>query len=334
MSTNTEKQALKSFRKTASLVLLFIFLTATAGFCGEECCEKPPCPLGASAFETDPNETQEPSGPTLLLEYEDGDLSSNPISNFMYFVPLVSPVEVQAQVSDENTQHAELLGYAKRREGAKFQIEYEFAMLGEGYHQYNFDPEQMIKRGLENYDTSDNKPLKNMLEYIRFEGQGAGRIDVFGRYEAGAAVVEKVDVHFDARGKKSPVTAGLFSVKNVNGKYDYTTRYAPVTARIRTLTFTRSDELPRMALSVASVDQVQNGRDLLAGVKAFIANLFIEPFRINPVGNESMLEFGLALHDRQETFTFPYADKLIVPIVEPGSETAAEQERTPEIKGS
>lgn len=334
----------------SAFVLVFVMVLGSFGYgkCNsEEAGESTPahghsiCEKGndkpLAAVTEIPDEQKEPedlSGPTLYLEYGGGDLSSNPISSFMYFVPLVSPVEVKAGISDENKQYAELLHYSRQRDGERFIVRYEFAMRGKGYHQYNFDPDQIIRRGLEDYDTSSGKPLKNMLEYIRFEGEGAGRIDVFGRYEDGQSIVEKVDVHFDARGKTSPVTAGLFSVRNVNGDYDYKTRFAPTIARIRTLTFTRTEELPRMALSVSSVDQSAGGTDLLAGVKAFIANLFIEPFRINPRGNESMLEFGLALHDQEEVFTFPHAEKLVQPVLEPGSENASENVDEDGIEGS
>jgi hypothetical protein len=45
-------------------------------------------------------------------------------------------------------------------------------------------------------------------------------------------------------------------------------------------------------------------------VKATIANFLLNPPTVSRVGNETMLNFGLALMKKQTSFTFPKATNL------------------------
>jgi hypothetical protein len=45
-------------------------------------------------------------------------------------------------------------------------------------------------------------------------------------------------------------------------------------------------------------------------LKGAIANLFIKPLEIDKLGNDTMLDFGCALFNEKETFTFPNAKNL------------------------
>ena len=68
-------------------------------------------------------------------------------------------------------------------------------------------------------------PLTNVLDYIKFEGEGMGRIEVKGTIDGNTETVTQVDLRFNTRGQKSPVTIGLYSIEptrtdNINTKTD------------------------------------------------------------------------------------------------------------------
>jgi hypothetical protein len=119
----------------------------------------------------------------------------------------------------------------------------------------------------------------------------------------------EVDLEFNARGRKSPVTIGLYEIKAKNGQYRYENRSGEIVARVNTLTFKKSEN-PRMDITVASIAKKAGKNGPLGQLKAAIANLFIKPVKIDPVGNETLLHFGYALFEQKPTFTFPKAGNL------------------------
>jgi hypothetical protein len=246
------------------------------------------------------------NGPTIQLCCKG---KKEPIANFMYFVPLISPVSVTSETSKNSNQS----GYAISCEESEtkkdsFFKSCEFRMEGKGSHINNFDHKEMIERNKK--DVDDGAPIKNILGYIKFEGEGYGKIEIYGEIDNGAKTVTRVDVHFDARSDKSPVTAGLYSVKSVNGKYEYENSYNPKVARINALIFRKSPTTPKMQIDLAAVGSSEESLGFWARITGKIANFFIDPIEITELGNEEMLKLGLALYEEKAEFTFPKAKNL------------------------
>jgi len=178
----------------------------------------------------------------------------------------------------------------------------EFQILGKGLHKNTFDPEGMIAKRIG--DLEEEEPLTNMLDYIKVEGEGFGRIDVKGTITGSTTTVTEVDMHFNGRGRNSPVTVGLYSIKPKNGQYKYENRYDKLIARVNTLTFQKSEKSTRMGITVASVNKGTESDSLWGHIKAVIANLLIKPVGVDELGNDTMLNFGYALLTKKPAFTF------------------------------
>jgi hypothetical protein len=65
-----------------------------------------------------------------------------------------------------------------------------------------------------------------------------------------------------------------------------------------------------MGIKLASIDKASTPNGFLAGVKGAIANLFINPPRVDKLGNDTMLDFGYALLNEKPAFAFPKAKNL------------------------
>jgi hypothetical protein len=248
------------------------------------------------------------NGPTLELSYGQGEEKINSTPNFMYFVPLISPTLVDGQTSKDNCQLSKIISRNVKTSGNDFYVECEFQMWGKGTHKNTFDSQQMIKRNIGSL--KGEKPIKNVLGYIKFDGEGYGIISIEGQIIDSKPIVTKVVVDFSSREAKSPVIIGLYSVNPVNGEYKYENRFGTIVARIDTLSFERTKGNPMLAIRVESIadDEISNG--FWGSVKGMIANFFIEPITINPKGNDAMLDFGLALYQSQKSYTFPIAENL------------------------
>ncbi len=257
----------------------------------------------------------EPAGPTVSLSYQDNATTVNKAADFLYFVPVISMTAVYCSASEENSQTSRITDYHKTRQGDEFTVDCRFEMRGRGWHKNRYDPASLIAWLSRDKESGD---LKNLLEYIAFEGEGLGRVEIIGRMVGDEPQVETVRVHFNADGHTSPVRAGLYNVKRKDGAYRYENRYDPQVVRINALEFQRSEGTPKMAVSVASVVAAGKAEGLWGRIKGAIANLLIPPVEIAEQGQETMFEFGKALHDRAPTFTFPKARNLI----EPGPTTA------------
>jgi hypothetical protein len=247
-------------------------------------------------------------GPTVLLFSETGRFPENTLADFMYFVPLISPVPVSAVISPNNTQGGYLVSYESDEIRDRFHVACEFRMKGAGFYLNKFDGDAMVEWNTK--FSGNKKVLENILDYIKFEGTGYGRIEARGTITGAVMTVEDVEVHFNARGGESPVTAGLYDVDITKKKDGHYISYNHKVARITTLTFNRSERVPRMGLEISAVGKNEESLGMWAHIKGFLGNFFIEPIEIDKLGNETMLEFGLGLYKKEAKFTFPKAKNL------------------------
>lgn len=262
---------------------------------------------GASVAKGD-NAVEDSSGPTVLLSYSKETFGKNPISSFMYFVPLIALTLVDRQTSADNDQEVGMISYERKIDAKSFYVACEFEIRGKGCHKNTFDPAGMI--AAHTGELGKNEPLAHTLDYIKFEGEGFGRIEVQGTINDSTETVTEVDLQFNARGRKSPVTIGLYDVKPKDGQYKYENRSNELVARVNTLAFKKSDKTPRMGVSVASITKSAASDGFFARIKGAVANLLIKPPKIDKLGNETMLDFGHALLEQKSAFTFPKSKNI------------------------
>ena len=248
-------------------------------------------------------------GPTVLLNYSRETPKKNSIRSFIYFIPLVSPVPVGRQVGPENHQQAAIISYEKKVTSKSFHVTCEFEMSGDGFCKFTFDPAGMIAERVTEAKKAKGETLANVLDYINFEGEGYGVIRIKGTRADTVETVTAVELEFNGKGRRSPVTIGLYELKCKDGQYRYGNKSNNIVARVNSLAF-KKGENPRMGITVASISRRADGDGLIGQIKAAVANLFIKPVRIDPVGNDAMLKFGYALAVQKPTFTFPKADNL------------------------
>jgi hypothetical protein len=247
------------------------------------------------------------NGPTIMLSYDTIKPLKAPTASFLYFIPLISPTLVSTQISRNNHQQAMFTSYEKNVVLNSFTLSCDFELQGNGFFIDIFDPNGVISTFPE--EVKKNVPVSNILDYIRLEGDGFGRIDVKGTIVDSNATVTQVDVRFGTKGK-SPVTIGLYSVKSENGQYKYENRYNEIVAKVATLTFKKTDGAPKMGIEVVSVNKASRPNSYIGRVKGFIVNFFIPPVEISKIGNDNMLKFGQALLNKQTSFTFPKATNI------------------------
>jgi len=262
---------------------------------------------GSRPTGTDGDPAEGGRGPTLLLSYAKEAIQLNPINCFTYFAPLTAPVAVARTASADNQQRSGIFSYTCQATSTSFQVTCEFEMVGKGFERYTFDPAAML--AMHEAGTRKGAPLANVLDYISFEGEGFGTVQVRGTTDGAAELVTEVELRFNGRGRESPVTVGIYTVACKNGRYEYQNRSDELVARVNTLTFTRSDN-PGMDISVASVTRKAERSGFVARLRAAAANLFIKPAAVDQLGNETVLDFGRALLKREPAFTFPRASHL------------------------
>ncbi len=249
-----------------------------------------------------------PTGPTVTLSYDVSKHSQNPSSSFLYFVPLIAPTHVDMVISPDNKQQAWILSYNKKVTKKTFYVACEFEMRGTGSFNNILDHNEVIANFPE--EIKKGAPIKNALDYINFEGEGIGRYEAWGTINDSNEIVNEVKITFNAGGNVSPITIGLFSVNPENGHYNYSKRYNELVARAATLSFKRGQSVPRMAVAVASVNDAANPNGAFGGFVGFFANFFIDPVKISKTGNDTMLDFGLALFKQAKAYTFPKATNI------------------------
>lgn len=248
------------------------------------------------------------NGPTVVLGLDKDGTNMNPVSSFMYFIPLISPVPVERQTSDGNEQRAAIISYERMVKEDSFYAACEFKMWGKGFHKNTFDHAGMVARNTGGL--GKGKPLKNILDYIKFEGEGLGRMEVRGTIIGSAETVTEVKVYFNAGQQRSPVTVGLYSINPKDGQYNYENRSNQIVARVNVLMFKKSEQKPLMGIKLASVNKSEEYDSCWGNIKGMIANLFIKPFEVDKLGNDTMLNFGYAILKDRQMFTFPKAKNI------------------------
>jgi hypothetical protein len=247
------------------------------------------------------------NGPTILLSYTKEGHKKNPIASFMYFVPLIAVSPVERQSSVNNDQQTGIISYKKEIDSKSFHVVCEFQIWGKGYYKNIFEAAGMIATRPE--ASKKGQTLTNMLDYIKFEGQGFGSIDIKGTITGSTQTVTEVDVQFNARGHKSPVVVGLYDVKPKDGQYKPENRSNMKVVRVNGLVFKKSSN-PLMGMKLASINEKEGSDSYWGSVKGAIANFFISPTPVDTVGNQTMLDFGYSLLQQKPTFTFPKAKNL------------------------
>lgn len=250
-----------------------------------------------------------PTGPTLQFDYGQGMSPTNLICQFMYFVPLISPEPVTMLVSPENTQGARLLSIHCRTNKNTFITQCEFEFVGSGSLQNIFDLSEVIQRHRKELQAGET--ITKQLAAISVTGTGFCTVEISGTSTNGTLDANKVQLHFDAHGKTSPVTINLQDLCCRDGKVQIENE---IIARINSLTFQRAKGPPKMEVALDSIKRKDASESLwqnfMGGLKGSLANLFVPPLKIQAEGQQAMLGFGQALATQQTTFTFPLAARL------------------------
>jgi hypothetical protein len=249
-----------------------------------------------------------PTGPTLQFDYGHGEAESNSLSQFMYFVPLISPEGVTTHTNVGNTQCARVSSFHCHTNNAGFRAVCEFSFLGTGAQHNVFDHTPLIER--HRADMAAGKVLAHQLDSINVEGAGSGTMEVDGTFTNGVPVVTEIRLKFNSHSHPSPVTVDLLDIAWRNGALHYDNE---IIARVNALTF-RQKSPPKMEVTLASVKRANasNGRweNFLGEIKGAAANLLLPPISITAKGQSAMMEFGEALALEKATFTFPFAERL------------------------
>ncbi len=250
-----------------------------------------------------------PFGPTLHLAFDRDAPPGNPIGEFMYFAPLISPEPVSVSENAGNTQRTRVRSVTRTFQADSFAARCEFEITGAGWQRNTFDPTNSIRRNEKKL--REGGVVERALSHIHIEGAGSGWIEVEGTVTNRIATVTEVRLQFNARSQTSPVTIGLNDLRSVDGVIRTENE---IIARVNTLAFRRGAGRPRMAVTVASVRRKDAGDNLWQKLKGnmagAMANLLIKPLGIERAGNDSMLNFGRALAAGEPDFTFPRARNL------------------------
>lgn len=253
--------------------------------------------------------TNTPTGPTISLDFNHDSSAGNPVSSFMYFVPLISPEPVSTATSAGSTQAARVLSVKRRATAHSFVVTCEFEFTGAGSQQSIFDLEPAIHRGESELKAGGSIPRQ--LASIIVEGAGKGTVDIEGSISNQVETISEVRLRFNSHGHPSPVTIGMCEIRWLENEFR---RVNEMVARVNTLTFRNKSGVPRMEVTVASVKDKGAGsgmwQSLKGGVKGLAVNLFLDPLPIEVVGNKAMIDFGAALVAGNATFTFPWAKNL------------------------
>ena len=252
--------------------------------------------------------TNAATGPTIRLDYGSGKSPGNPVSSFMYFVPLISPEPVSSVTSPGSTQVARVLSAKRKSNPNSFVVTCEFEFAGDGTQQSVLDLEPNIRRHMRKL--KEGGSTGRQLSTITVGGPGSGFVEVEGTISNKVETVNEVRLRFNAHGKPSPIAIEICDVRYQEGEPRHVDE---IIARVNSLTFNRKTGRPRMEVSVASVKRKNAGNSLWQNFKGSVVgmavNLFIPPLTVEAVGHQAMLDFGQALASGARTFTFPCASK-------------------------
>jgi hypothetical protein len=250
-----------------------------------------------------------PSGPTLHFDYGNGGAPANPLGEFMYFVPLISPELVTVSTNAGNTQCARVVSFHCRTNGNSFHSVCEFEIVGAGLQRNVFDHARAIERHEKSLQAG--KPMAHQLSAISVQGSGSGSVETEGTLSNSLRTVTEVRLRFNSHGHTSPVSISLEDICYRDGAIHFENE---TVARVNTLSFLQKSGLPKMEVTLASVKRKAAGnglwRNFVGGLKGVAANLFLPPLTVAADGHQAMLDFGLALTLEKETFTFPFATRL------------------------
>jgi hypothetical protein len=248
------------------------------------------------------------TGPTIRLDYGSGKSPGNPVSSFMYFVPLISPEPVTSVTSPGSTQVARVLSAKRKISPNSFVVTCEFEFAGDGTQQSVLDLEPNIRRHKRKLEAGGS--TGRQLSTITVGGPGSGIVEVEGTISNNVETVSEVRLRFNAHGKTSPIAIEICDVRYQEGEFRHVDE---IIARVNSLTFNRKSGRPRMEVSVASVKKKGAGdgfwQNFKGSVVGMAVNLFIPPLTVEAVGHQAMLDFGQALASGAKTFTFPCARK-------------------------
>lgn len=249
------------------------------------------------------------TGPTLQLNYTPSDQLENTVDAFMYFVPLNSLTAVSTETDPNTNFAAGIVNWQRRDKRNKtFVLSCDFEITGSGLYKVVYDPCEMIN--LVSRKHQKEKKLTGLLDWIQFDGPCLGRVEAEGKVQGDDAIIEEVTVCFNRSGQRSPVTIAIYDLPRVKNRFDYNNRQNSTIARVNTLTFQRSEEAPRMSVEVATVSKAQEAEGFFSSLTAMFANLLLSAQPVSVVGNDTMLDFGLALYHKKPAFTFPVAEAL------------------------
>jgi hypothetical protein len=257
----------------------------------------------------DPNPGLQSTGPTLHLGDGRRGSPGNTVSEFMYFVPLVSLEPVTIVKSPGNTQRVRMLSNKRSFSSGSFVVTCEYEFNGEGNQRNVFDHSEKIRR--HERELKEGGLLDHQLSSINIEGAGRLRLEVEGTMAGNVPTVTEVRLRFNCGGQPSLVSIGLHDIGYSDG--DMRVRNE-INARVNTLTFRRKPGPPKMDITVAAVKRKGAGnnfvQNVMGGLKATAANMVLKPVAVDAAGNEAMLNFGLALVSKAPSFTFPNASNL------------------------
>jgi hypothetical protein len=249
------------------------------------------------------------AGPTLQLDYGHGKSPGNSVAEFMYFVPLISLEPVSVVKSPGNTQCARMVSATRSFTARSFLVTCEFEFVGEGTQQDVFDHTDKVRR--HEQELKEGGTLDHQLGSINVEGAGSVSVEVEGTMTNHIPTVAEVRLQFNNHGRPSPVTIDLHDIRYLDGSIQLRNESV---ARVNTLIFRRKPGPTKMDITVASVKRKDAGnsfwQNLVGGLKATTANMFLKPIAVEPAGNEAMLNFGFALASEAPAFTFPRARNL------------------------
>jgi len=250
-----------------------------------------------------------PTGPTLQFNNGHGHPLDNPLSKFMYFVPLISPDPIAVSTNAGNTQRARVVSSSCQTNGLAFHARCKFEIIGEGLQRNVFDHADFVRQHAG--ELKAGKPLLCQLDAINVQGSGSGSVEVEGTLTNGLPVVTEVRLRFNSEGRASPVSVTLHDIVYYRGAIHLENE---LVARVNVLTFRQKAGLPRMEISLASIKPEAAGDTLwqncVGGLRGAVANLFIPPLGVPADGHRAMMDFGLALAMEKTAFTFPFATRL------------------------
>jgi hypothetical protein len=252
---------------------------------------------------------EETNGPTIHLGYGAEQAAPNAVADFMYFVPLISPLPVSSLTSPGCTQLVRITSTKRHLSSHSFVVTCEAELTGDGWQRSVFDLASSIRR--HESQLQNGGSLARQLKSIDVEGAGAITMEVEGAVSNGLATVREVRLRFNAHGHVSPIWIDLCEIRRLNGEAVPSNE---ILARVNTLTFRRQPGPPTMEVSVASVKHKEAGNGFWQNLKGRLAgaaaNMFIDPLTVEAAGHQAMLDFGLALVSDAPAFTFPLARNL------------------------